>query len=378
MINTEYIRSLNANYERMALGEKPEEKRYQYCMISRGGIKGLLPCSLRYIDGNAYLYYDITSRQNIAQLFDKKVINRQWLTDFLWSMRRVRQEMSRFLLEESNIVWFPNHIYQDLEKNDFYFIYIPYCRQETGFHELLEYLIEHIDYQDEEMVEYLYKAYEQYETAGEVYLQQKIYEDAECLRISGIDPTEHTKEEMIQQKTEDILPAEEKIENKREENRTTGEKKSLFALWENRKKKEKQERENYSRNLQLTMNGYAVAEETVYEEEDMGRTVYMGEQSAMREIKHRLLTEEGSLIATLDQEAYTIGKKRGEADLVLEDLSISRFHARIVKEEDGYYLEDMNSTNGTFKNGLRMQPYEKRKLEEGDEITFGKRTLIYR
>ena len=216
MINTEYIRSLNANYERMTLGEKPEEKRYQYCMISRGGIKGLLPCSLRYIDGNAYLYYDITSRQNIAQLFDKKVINRQWLTDFLWSMRRVRQEMSRFLLEESNIVWFPNHIYQDLEKNDFYFIYIPYCRQETGFHELLEYLIEHIDYQDEEMVEYLYKAYEQYETAGEVYLQQKIYEDAECLRISGIDPTEHTKEEMIQQKTEDILPAEEKIENTKE------------------------------------------------------------------------------------------------------------------------------------------------------------------
>ena len=116
----------------------------------------MLPCSLRYIDGNAYLYYDITSRQNIAQLFDKKVINRQWLTDFLWSMRRVRQEMSRFLLEESNIVWFPNHIYQDLEKNDFYFIYIPYCRQETGFHELLEYLIEHIDYQDVEMVEYLY------------------------------------------------------------------------------------------------------------------------------------------------------------------------------------------------------------------------------
>ena len=56
MINTEYIRSLNANYERMTLGEKPEEKRYQYCMISRGGIKGLLPCSLRYIDGNAYLY----------------------------------------------------------------------------------------------------------------------------------------------------------------------------------------------------------------------------------------------------------------------------------------------------------------------------------
>lgn len=40
------------------------------------------------------------------------------------------------------------------------------------FQDLMEYLIEHVDYQDEEMAEYLYKAYEQYETAGEVYLQE--------------------------------------------------------------------------------------------------------------------------------------------------------------------------------------------------------------
>lgn len=101
----------------------------------------MLPCSLRYIDGEAYLYYDITSRQNIAQLFEKKPITRQWIMDFLWSMRRVRQEMSRFLLEESNIVWFPQHVYQDLEKKEFYFIYVPYCTENTGFDELMEYLV---------------------------------------------------------------------------------------------------------------------------------------------------------------------------------------------------------------------------------------------
>ncbi len=375
MLNTEYIRSLNANYERLLLGEKPEEKRYQYCMISRGGIKGLLPCSLRYIDGNAYLYYDITSRQNIAQLFDKKVMTRKWLTDFLWSMRRVRMEMSRFLLEEGNIVWFPGHIYQDLEKNDFHFIYIPYCREDTGFRELMEYLIEHVDYQDEEMAEYLYKAYEQYETAGEVYLQSKFYEDAECLRVPQA-PVIRDPEETKQQ-----LPAQEREPQempKAEENRNYPEKKGLFSLWENRRKKEKQERENYSRNLQLTMSGYAVAEETTYEDDDMGKTVYMEAQPETKEIRHRLMTEEGKLLVSLEQDTYTIGKKRGEADLVLEDPLVSRLHARIVKEPDGYYLEDMNSTNGTLKNGLRMQPYEKKKLEEGDEITFGKKVLIYR
>ncbi len=374
MLNTEYIRSLNANYERLLLGEKPEEKRYQYCMISRGGIKGLLPCSLRYIDGNAYLYYDITSRQNIAQLFDKKVMTRKWLTDFLWSMRRVRMEMSRFLLEEGNIVWFPGHIYQDLEKNDFHFIYIPYCWEDTGFRELMEYLIEHVDYQDEEMAEYLYRAYEQYETAGEVYLQSKFFEDAECLRVPQapvIRESEETKQIPAQEREPQEIP-------RIEEKQNYPEKKGLFSLWENRRKKEKQERENYSRNLQLTMSGYAVAEETIYEDDDMGKTVYMEAQPETKEIRHRLMTEEGKLLVSLEQDTYTIGKKRGEADLVLEDPSVSRLHARIVKEPDGYYLEDMNSTNGTLKNGLRMQPYEKKKLEEGDEITFGKKVLIYR
>lgn len=385
MLNTEYIRSLNANYERIRLEKKPEEKRYQYCMIGRGGIKGLLPCSLRYIDGDAYLYYDITSCQNIAQLFEKRPMTRQWVMDFLWSMRRVRQEMSRFLLESSNLIWSPGHIYQDLEKKEFYFLYIPYCEENTGFDELMEYLIEHIDYQDEELVEYLYRAYDQYETAGETYLQSKIFEDAECLRTVQTDAGD-----LRDISVADAKPAgEEYRENQGKEDKEEKEeakekgiaKKGFFNIWENRKKKERQERENYTRNLQLTMSGYAVAEETVYEEEtseDIGRTVYMEAAPASRVCVHRLLSEEGKLLAILEQPVYTIGKKRGEADLVLNDLSVSRLHARVIREKDGFYLEDMNSTNGTFKNGLQLQPYEKRKLEEGDEITLGKLTVIYR
>ena len=339
----------------------------------------MLPCSLRYIDGEAYLYYDITSRQNIAQLFEKKPITRQWIMDFLWSMRRVRQEMSRFLLEESNIVWFPQHVYQDLEKKEFYFIYVPYCTENTGFDELMEYLVEHVDYQDESLVEYVYKAYEQYESAGEVYLQAKIFEDAECLRIpEKMDAVEEETTVVVGQDQEKDAIREEEKEMPVGEVTVIKEQNGLFNLWENRKKKEKQERDNYTRSLQLTMTGYAVAEETAYEEEDMGRTVNMEERPAPRESTHRLLSEEGKLLATLEQPIYTIGKKRGETDLVLNDQSISRLHARIIKETDGYYLEDMNSTNGTFKNGLQLQPYERRKLEEGDEITLGKITVIYR
>ena len=92
MIQTEYTRSANCNYERILLEEKPDEKKYQYCILSRGGIKGLLPCSLRYINGRAYLYYDISSRQNVLQLYGSRIITREWMKDFVWSVRQVMQE----------------------------------------------------------------------------------------------------------------------------------------------------------------------------------------------------------------------------------------------------------------------------------------------
>ena len=49
-----------------------------------------------------------------------------------------------------------------------------------------------------------------------------------------------------------------------------------------------------------------------------------------------------------------IGKKKDAVDGWLKARSISRIHAKISREEDCYYLTDLNSTNGTFLNGGRL------------------------
>ena len=121
MIKSEYVRNLNKNYTRILLDNDTNYKRYQYCILFRGGIKHLLPCSGRQIDNCNYLYYDISSNQNVKQLFGEKHISREWMKDFLWSVKRLRQELSRFLLEEKCVVWCPEYIYQELEKNNFLF-----------------------------------------------------------------------------------------------------------------------------------------------------------------------------------------------------------------------------------------------------------------
>jgi pSer/pThr/pTyr-binding forkhead associated (FHA) protein len=129
-------------------------------------------------------------------------------------------------------------------------------------------------------------------------------------------------------------------------------------------------------------NILVVAEETHYNDEpitdseEFGRTIYVEEAAVIKTVA--LYKEDGELVSSLDKFPFVIGKKKENVDLVINDYSASRIHARITHEESGYYIEDLNSTNGTFKNGLRLQPYEKRKLESGDELRFGKTEYVYR
>lgn len=391
-MRVEYVRSLNCNYERILLEEKPEEKRYQYCIVSRGGIKGLLSCSLRYMDGRAFLYYDISSMQNVAQLYAKNCVTRRWMKDFLWSMRQIKQELERFLLDSKNIIWYPEQIFQDLENNVFYFLYLPYYEGESGFMRLLEFLVEHVDYEDEALVNLVYRMYEQLEQNGEVYLQTQIFEDAKCLEeTKPLDEiTEGKTEEVLQEETgrsgqEDagkLQDSRESMSKEREakegETKEEAEKRGIFSIFESRKKRGREQRDEYKYAMQSAMEGYAVAEETDYEEEPFGRTMFVEEKVVREQGTHRLLSAEGNLLAMLDKPLLSIGKKKGEVDVVLKDVSVSRIHARILVENREVYLEDLNSTNGTFKNGLRLQPYEKRRLEEGDEIKCGTVELVFR
>lgn len=80
----------------------------------------------------------------------------------------------------------------------------------------------------------------------------------------------------------------------------------------------------------------------------------------------------------LNKFPYTVGKMAGCVDCVLADDSVSRIHARFDKVGDRIQMTDMNSTNGTYRNGLRMQPQETVEIEPGDEIRFGNVNYCFR
>ena len=70
---------------------------------------------------------------------------------------------------------------------------------------------------------------------------------------------------------------------------------------------------------------------------------------------------------------FFIGKSGEKTNYRIEDSTVSRFHARVDKEDDELWLTDLNSTNGTFLNGIRMLPYDRVKVDKGDFIVISRK-----
>ena len=68
-----------------------------------------------------------------------------------------------------------------------------------------------------------------------------------------------------------------------------------------------------------------------------------------------------------------------DLDVYDPDAKVSRRHARIIRRNGTYFIEDLGSTNGTFINrGRRLLPGVPQDLKEGDEIIVGKTFLRFR
>jgi pSer/pThr/pTyr-binding forkhead associated (FHA) protein len=63
-----------------------------------------------------------------------------------------------------------------------------------------------------------------------------------------------------------------------------------------------------------------------------------------------------------------------DAEVFLDDVTVSRNHALLVRRRDGLYIDDLGSLNGTYVNRRRIESH---KLQNGDELQVGKYKLTY-
>jgi hypothetical protein len=75
----------------------------------------------------------------------------------------------------------------------------------------------------------------------------------------------------------------------------------------------------------------------------------------------------------LEGDRLTVGR-RPDSDIFLDDITVSRDHAILVRRGTDYYLDDCGSLNGTYVNRRRTESH---RLVDGDELQIGKYKLAF-
>ena len=76
----------------------------------------------------------------------------------------------------------------------------------------------------------------------------------------------------------------------------------------------------------------------------------------------------GRRMHDIGEKAVTVGRCR-DCDIYLDDVTVSREHAEVQRENHGFRIRDVGSLNGTYVNRVRVDAVD---LRNGDEIQIGK------
>lgn len=447
----EYISDGNYNYLRINCGEE-RKNSYSFKMMTENSIKGLLPCRIRFVNGNTYIYYEIQSKQSLFYRYEIREIDYEALKNIFFHLSLLGEELEKYLLDINDIDFDEKYIYQNIETGETYFLFHPNKEQKQSFSVFMEYIVKRINHKDAKAVKISYQLYDlsRKERILVSEIKRLFEEEIEENRVVEQLNSAEVWRERAEKNREEERKETGKGDAEREEwdykdvkENNAGEEKNtkladilipsilcivftvficiklsfnltyseniiliggmvvdagvlvgyfVYKQWKkNNEKKEKQESNEYdferdSRNLYGKPVRERITENTEWDyterdytergnEESYGKTVFMEPEA------ENILCGLGKyekVTIKLENFPFSIGKLKEEADYVLKDNSISRLHARFYQEGKSIYVMDLNSTNGTYKNGFKIPPNEKIRLEEGDEIAFGKIRFCYR
>ena len=133
------------------------KENYQYKMLAANRIRGLLACSGRTIDCREYLYYDISSRQSLTDLFERRPVRGSDLNRILEDLVHVEETLTEYLLDTSHLLMDPACIYMDFREQTCSFVYYPGEEEEGGPEKLFSFLADRIDGRDKQAAALIYR-----------------------------------------------------------------------------------------------------------------------------------------------------------------------------------------------------------------------------
>ena len=152
-MKTEFKREMNRNY--MVLHpEKEIGGSYALRMLSENRINGLLPFQEKRIDGETFLYFNITSRQSLARMMEYRSFKAKEIRQITSDLIVTMTALERFLMDGDQLCLEPDMTYVDPDDLKANFCLLPgsESRFEESFRKLARYILDHVDHTDGDAV----------------------------------------------------------------------------------------------------------------------------------------------------------------------------------------------------------------------------------
>lgn len=345
---TEYKRCQGKSY--MICEEKSKQESFELPMLTRNTIPGLLPLQIIYTEEGMQYWYEISGRHDLENWSEVHRMGSGFLKKFITALQQTMQNAGEYLLSEDGISLEPGRIFLEYEEKEILFCYTPFEKKafSCAIREFMEYFLQHMEHGSQEEIQKCYAVYDRCQEEHvslpeilEVLMEEEIIEEGE--------------------NSEDVKTAEPEMSF-----RKSGEdEKKRFSLllpeW-NLKSMMRRKRKTYDMS-------YAFAPEE-QSSQSSNPTIFLGSEtgSILGELRYEGDGREENLF--IKQPVFLIGNQKEEVDGMIHASTVSRIHAKIMREGEDYYLEDMNSTNGTFRNGELLNYREKVLLKKNDVIKF--------
>ena len=138
--------------------ENLQEESFEWKMLQKNALEGLLPLQIRKLNGKLQIYFDISMKQDLGALYSRSGMKGRELRKMLRGIRLLSESFHAYLLSAEDILLSPDYIYIDRDAGEYLFACVP-GRSRLGssdyrkeIQKLAEWLLKHLDHSDPDAV----------------------------------------------------------------------------------------------------------------------------------------------------------------------------------------------------------------------------------
>lgn len=380
----------NAGTSYMILPQEGEVAVFEEEMLRNNDIPVLLTFFSMRSEGRQELWYDITAKKSLRHLYEQETVERNQLCAILLGVLEAYKKLGDYLISDTHIRLMEDTLYLSGKGTDMKVFLCFAPGQEYSLSEqltrLYEYLMPLIDAEDETLVKLIYEGY-QFLMDGSFSLEQMEQDLREVLMPEKIfsvginDSGENRALDLPEMPEPQVKAAQDEPSQEDEKRRAI-----LDELYEDDEEPESLAERvkqffagipaGFAERLHKKKTDYFppkdLEEDMIYDPSEAlpAPTVLLTEDatSCFGKLLYEGDGEEKDFV--LDKKEYHVGSRDERNDILLHSSAVSRHHARIWKEGKEFFIEDLNSTNGTYVNGEPVNVNEPRKLQYMDKVSF--------